>query len=230
MHMYVVIDRKVIGDFPDLRVLAVIMENLKVSTEDPELDSLMLKVIEDVKSKYKIENLKDIPSVRAYRDFFWKIGLDPTKNRPSAEALIRRILLGKPPPKINTFVDSLNIASIESEVAIGSFDADKIVGDKIVIRYAREGEEFHGIGMDKPVAMRGCEIVVSDNNGPIAMYPHRDSERTKITEETRRAILIFCGVPGVGVDMLNRAMNITVNLITRFCGGTTNPLEVKLGC
>lgn len=225
--MRIVIDGKVAKDFPDLKVLAVLIENLKVTAENPELDTLMLKLIEEVKSKYRVENLKDIPSVRAYRDFFWRIGLDPTKSRPSAEALIRRILLGKQPPKINTFVDSLNIASIKSEIAIGSFDADKIVGDKIVIRYACEGEEFHGIGMDKPVIMRGYEIVLSDNGGLIAIYPYRDSERTKITEKTRRAILVFCGVPGVGINMLNRAMGIAVDLIVRFCGGIVTPLEVE---
>lgn len=225
--MRIIIDRKINEVFPDLRVLAVLMEGLKITTKSPEIESLMASVVEEVKSKYKIETLKEILSVRAYRDFFWRIGLDPTKNRPAAEALIRRILLGKPPPSINTFVDSLNIASIRSEVAIGSFDADRIVGNRIVLRYACKGEEFYGIGMSRPAVMSGCEIVLSDEAGLIAIYPHRDSERTKITEVTRRAIIVFCGVPGIGVDMLKRAMNITTDLITRFCGGKPIPIEVE---
>lgn len=225
--MHIIIDRKVVSEFPELKVLAVLIENLQIAAENPELESFMVKVIEDVKSKYKAESLKDVPSMRAYRDFFWRIGLDPTKNRPAAEALIRRILLGNPLPKINTFVDSLNISSIKSEVAIGSFDADKIIGNVIIIRYARMGEEFYGIGMSKPSVMRGSEIVLSDDYGLIAMYPHRDSERTKITEKTKRAILIFCGVPGVGINMLSRAMSIAVDLITRFCNGKVSPIEVE---
>lgn len=225
--MRVVIDGKIAEDFPGLNILAILIENLRVTAENPELESLKMKVIEEVKSKYKIETLKDVPSVRAYRNFFWRIGLDPTKNRPAAEALIRRILLENPLPKINTFVDSLNIASIKSEVAIGSFDADKIVGDEITLRYAREGEEFYGIGMSKPMVMRSHEIVLSDNAGLIAIYPHRDSERTKITEETRRAIIVFCGVPGIKTTMLDNAMKITIDLIVRFCGGRVLPLKVE---
>lgn len=225
--MRIVIDRRVAGDFPDLRVIAVLMENLKVAAKNPVLESLMARVVEEVKSKYNVETLKDVPSIRAYRDFFWKIGLDPTKSRPAAEALIRRVLLGNPLPRINTFVDSLNIASIKSEVAIGSFDADKIVEDKIVIRYAREGEEFYGIGVSKPVVMKGCEIVLSDNAGLIAVYPYRDSERTRITEGTRRAVLVFCGVPGVDMSMLSRAMNMAVDLIIKFCDGTVTLMEVE---
>lgn len=225
--MRIIIDKKVMEDFPGLNILAVLMEGLRIASRNPEIESLMANVVEEVKSKYRIESLKDVSSVRAYRDFFWRVGIDPTKNRPAAEALIRRILLGKPPPNINTFVDSLNIASIKSEVAIGSFDADKIVGDKIVMRYARRGEEFYGIGMSRPAIMSGCEIVLSDEAGLIAVYPHRDSERTKIDEGTRRAVIIFCGVPGIGVDMLRRAMSMTTDLITRFCGGKPIAIEVE---
>ncbi|MBS7640863.1 MAG: phenylalanine--tRNA ligase beta subunit-related protein [Candidatus Bathyarchaeia archaeon] len=225
--MRIIIDRKLKEIFPDLKVLAVFMEGLKITMKNPEIESLKASVVEEVKSKYKIETLKEVLSVRAYRDFFWRIGIDPTKNRPAAEALIRRILLGKPLPSINTFVDSLNIASIKSEVAIGSFDADKIVGDRIILRYACKGEEFYGIGMSKPAVMSGCEIVLSDEAGLIAIYPHRDSERTKITEATRKAIIIFCGAPGIGIDILKRAMSITTDLITRFCGGKSMSIEVE---
>ena len=38
-----------------------------------------------VKDKYKLETLKDEPIIKAYRKFFWRIGIDPTKVRPSSE-------------------------------------------------------------------------------------------------------------------------------------------------
>lgn len=225
--MRIYIDKKIKGDFPNLEILATLMENLEVKSEDSDLELLKTNILAEIKSKYSIESLKDIPSVRAYREFFWRIGIDPTKSRPAAEALIRRILLGNPLPKINTFVDSLNMASMKSEVAIGSFDADKVSGETITMRYSSIGEVFHGIGMSKPIVLKGSEIILSDAIGPIAIYPHRDSERTKITENTRRAILIFCGVPGLGMDMLRRAMNITIELISRFCGGSPRSIEVE---
>ncbi|MEM1606580.1 MAG: phenylalanine--tRNA ligase beta subunit-related protein [Candidatus Bathyarchaeia archaeon] len=225
MHVY--LDGKIKEDFPDLKILATIIEDLSVKSDDKDLELLKDKVIEEVKSKYSIDSLKDIPSVRAYREFFWRIGIDPTKSRPAAEALIRRVLLNNPLPKINTFVDSLNLASLKSEVAIGSFDIGRVSGEFIVMRYANRGEVFQGIGMSSPIVLKGCEVVLSDNLGPIAIYPHRDSERTKITESTRRALLIFCGVPGIDINMLLEAMNITVGLITRFCGGSTKAVEVE---
>ncbi|MCX8170715.1 MAG: phenylalanine--tRNA ligase beta subunit-related protein [Candidatus Bathyarchaeota archaeon] len=225
--MRIHINERIRVDFPDLKVLATIIEGLKVKNEDPNLELLKNEVIKEAKSKYRIESLKDAPSFKAYREFFWRIGIDPTKSRPAAEALMRRVLLDNPLPKINTFVDSLNLASLKSEVAIGSFDLDKVSGELVVIRYADRGEVFHGIGMSQPIVLKGREIVISDDMGVIAIYPHRDSERTKITEATRRILLVFCRVPGIDASMLLEAMNFTTSLITRFCGGSIKSIEVE---
>ncbi|MBS7648972.1 MAG: phenylalanine--tRNA ligase beta subunit-related protein [Candidatus Bathyarchaeia archaeon] len=225
--MRIIVSQKIKDDFSEPNVLAIMIKGLKVKKRDQYLEYLKADVIREVKSKYTISSLKDIPSIRAYRDFFWKIGIDPTKSRPAAEALLRRLLSGGKLPNINTFVDSLNLASIISEVAIGSFDARKIAGEVITIRYANRGEEFYGIGMDKPIQLEGREIVLSDDSGLIAIYPYRDCERTKITEETQSAILIFCGVPGIRSELLHKAMNITTELIIKFCGGLTIPVEVR---
>jgi DNA/RNA-binding domain of Phe-tRNA-synthetase-like protein len=222
--MHLAIDQRVRGDFPRLNILTVVIKDLKIKNEDPHLKSLREEIIREVRCKYNIESLRDLPSIKAYRDFLWKIKVDPTKNRPAAEALIRRILLGNDLPEINTFVDSLNLASIKSEVAIASFDMDKIIGEPI-LRYAVKGEKFYGIGMKNPIVLQGSEIVIADGDGVIAIYPYRDSERTKITESTRNALLVFCGVPGVARERLLEAKSITVNLIKTFCGGKASAGE-----
>ncbi|MCD6470392.1 hypothetical protein J7L29_06295 [Candidatus Bathyarchaeota archaeon] len=216
--MHVRVDAKIKEDFPNLLILTALIKGLEIKKKDARLESLKMKVINEVKDKYNITSLKDLPTIRLYRNFFWKIGIDPTKRRPAAEALIRRILSGSGLPRINTFVDSLNLASIKSEVPIASFDVDKIFG-KPVLRYAVEGEKFYGIGIKEPVSLKGREIVISDNKGIIAIYPYRDSERTKITEDTYNALLIFCGVPGISLDKLQEARDITIRLVGEFCGG-----------
>lgn len=224
--MRIKVDSKVRLNFPDFEILSVIIKDLNVRGEDRRLEALKEDTIQKIRGKYNIESLRDIPSIRAYRNFFWRVGIDPTKNRPAAEALIRRVLLGNPLPKINTFVDSMNLASVLSEVAIASFDLRTVLGEP-VIRYAARGETFQGIGMEKPILLEGKEIIIADGAGVIAIYPHRDSDRTKITENTRSALLIFCGVPGVDSNMLRDAMDRAINLITNFCGGSSLPVEVE---
>ena len=63
-----------------------------------------------------------------YPQAYKRLGKDPNRYRPSAEALRRRILRGLPLYKIDTLVDIVNLVSIRSGYSIGGFDADKIVG------------------------------------------------------------------------------------------------------
>ncbi len=91
--------------FSELNLLSESIIGVDVNLEDEALDRLKEGIIEGVKAKYTKESLRDIPIFRAYRDFFRKIGIDPTKTRPASEALIRMILQNKQIPKINTLVD-----------------------------------------------------------------------------------------------------------------------------
>jgi DNA/RNA-binding domain of Phe-tRNA-synthetase-like protein len=68
------------------------IRNVRAEKDNEHIQSLKKAVYEEVKTKYNIEILKDDPTVRAYRDLYWKLGIDPTKTRPSGEALLRRVL------------------------------------------------------------------------------------------------------------------------------------------
>ena len=206
-------------EFPNLKALIIKIEDIKIKKEDIELEKFKEKIIEEVlKKKYDLKSLKDEITFRAYRDFFWRIGIDPTKIRPAAEALVRRILQGNPIPCINTLVDAYNLASIKTGIAIAAFDLDKLKGD-IIMRFAKENEEFLGIGMEKPIKLTGKEIIISDNEKIIAIYPYRDAENTKITLETSKVLFLICGVPGITEENLINAAKITIDYVTMFCNG-----------
>ncbi len=217
--MTITFSEEVKRDFPDLHVLTSFIENVTVKRFDSDLETFKKEIIEEIKNAYDIQTLKDRPVLRAYRDFFWRLGVDPTKTRPAAEALIRRLLHDRPLPTINTLVDAYNLSSIKTEIAIAAFDSDRIVGD-LRMRYARDGEEFLGIGMRSPLRLNGREIVISDNEKLVAVYPYRDADDTKVTEMTKNVLLLFCGVPGIPLEKLLEAKSVAEDFITRFCGGT----------
>jgi len=214
-----VIDEGVKAAFPDLTVLVVQINNVNVQSSGLKLEEFKKLVTEETRQFYDAETLKDRPVLRAYRDFFWRINVDPTKVRPAAEALIRRVVVGNPLPRINTLVDAYNLASIKTEVAVATFDADNLRGD-LIMRFAKKDEKFHGIGMNKPLHLQGSEIVVQDAEKLVAVYPYRDSEDSKVSEATKNVLLLFCGVPGITEEKLLEAMKVTVDYVTRFCGGT----------
>jgi DNA/RNA-binding domain of Phe-tRNA-synthetase-like protein len=210
------IDSELGTRFPDLTVITFQVNGVKIQKKDTELEKFKLEVMQQVRNEYDLDAVKDHPTFRAYRDFFWRIGIDPTKIRPAAEALIRRILAGKTLPCINTLVDAYNLASIKSRIALATFDADKLEGN-LLMRFAQEGEQFYGIGMEKPLMLKGGKIVVSDNERLIAVYPYRDADNTKVTEKTENVTMVVCGVPGIPKETLENASRVAVDYINRFC-------------
>jgi len=211
--------------FPDLKVLAFSVKDVKVTKRKDELEEFKKLVFDEVRRRYSLETVKDVPVFRAFRDFFWKIGIDPTKNRPAAEALVRRILAGKPIPSINTAADACNLASIKSEVPLATFDEDKIK-DRLTMRFALKEESFLGIGMTKPMSLNGGEVVISDSERIVALYPHRDADYSKLTEKTRNVTILVCGVPGISLETLNQSKKIAIEYINKFCNGRTEITSV----
>ena len=212
------IDSELKIHFPELSALTLDIDGVNIRKKTPELENFKLEVMRHIRNEYTLDSVKDLPTFRAYRTFFWRIGIDPTKTRPAAEALTRRILAGKTLPCINTLVDTYNLASIKTRIAIATFDADKLDG-KLLMRFAKEGEQILGIGMEKPLILKGREIIISDQENLIAVYPHRDADNTKVTEKTENVSIVVCGVPGITEEVLESASDLTLEYITRFCTG-----------
>jgi DNA/RNA-binding domain of Phe-tRNA-synthetase-like protein len=80
----------------------------------------------------------------AVRTMYKRVGIDPTKTRPSSEALLRRVRKGDPLPRINSMVDICNWCSFEFQLPYGLYDAAKIQGD-VTLRIGREGESYPGM-------------------------------------------------------------------------------------
>jgi DNA/RNA-binding domain of Phe-tRNA-synthetase-like protein len=205
-------------EFPGLEALLFDVEGLRVRATDQPGAAFIDERVSEYRRLYALETLKDEPRLRAYRDFFWRVGVDPTKVRPAAEALLRRVIQGKPFPRINTLVDAYNLASAETRVALAAFDQAKLRGD-LRMRRSRPGEMFLGIGMDAPVTLTGMEVVCEDSDRLVAIYPYRDAEASKVTADTRDVRFLVCGVPGIPEDALREAATVAAKMVTGFCGG-----------
>jgi len=112
--------------FPELAICIDIVNNVHVEKESDQIQELKEAVYKEVRTKYNIETLRDNPTVRAYRDFYWKLDVDPTKTRPSGEALLRRVLHRRELPCISPVVDAYNLASLKTMIPISGFNKDRL--------------------------------------------------------------------------------------------------------
>ena len=210
------IDRKVRICFPDLNIIINKLDDIIIEKNNSDLENYKTEVLNEISKKYNLSSLKDEKIFRVYRDFFWGIGVDPTKIRPAAEALIRRVLAGKTIPEINNLVDAYNLTSIKTGIPLAAFDNSKIING-ITARFAKSNEEFFGIGMKDPQNLKGNEVIITNEEKIIAVYPYRDSNETKITNLTKSIQLMICGVPQISKDILLKTESIAIQNITKFC-------------
>jgi DNA/RNA-binding domain of Phe-tRNA-synthetase-like protein len=142
----------------------------------------------EVKRTLQVARSGEIGSVGRARELYRRFGIDPTRVRPSNEALLRRLKKGEPLPRINSLVDVANAMSVQLQVPVGLYDLGKTNGEELVMRLGADGESYTGIGKEKVnVAGRIC---VADADGPIG-NPSADSARTMITTSTERAVWIY---------------------------------------
>ena len=217
--IHVSISEEIIKACPDLHV-AVVACDVKNTISDEQLWKEIAEVENKIRTSGKLEDINKFPPIQATRQAYKRLGKDPNRYRPSAEALRRRIFRDLPLYKIDTLVDIINLLSIQSGYSIGGFDATKIDGD-LVLGVGKEGEIYHGIGRGE-LNIAGLPVY-RDNQGGIGT-PTSDEERTKIDMDTRKLLMIINGYSGK--EGLQEAVAYGVSLLTRYVS-TTN-LEIEL--
>jgi DNA/RNA-binding domain of Phe-tRNA-synthetase-like protein len=150
----------------------------------------------------------------AVRTMYKRVGIDPTKTRPSSEALLRRVRKGDTLPRINSMVDVCNWCSFEFQLPYGLYDAARIQGE-VTLRIGRDGESYPGIRKDDVHV--GGRIALVDAIGPFG-NPTSDSARTMVTTETRRGLLVVFAPREVDARQLTRVLDVTSERMQQFTG------------
>lgn len=170
----------------------------------------------------KMEDIKKRPAIHATREVYKKLGKDPNRYRPSGEALCRRILKGQPLYQIDTLVDLINLVSLETGYSIGGFDDDKIEGD-LILGVGKAGERFEAIGRGL-LNIEGLPVY-RDNVGGIGT-PTSDEERTKITADTTRLLMLINGYSGK--EGLQEAAEYSAQLLKKYADAQNVRMDVLL--
>jgi DNA/RNA-binding domain of Phe-tRNA-synthetase-like protein len=152
--------------------------------------------------------------IAAVRTMYKRVGLDPTKTRPSSEALLRRVRRGDPLPRINSMVDVCNWCSLEFQVPYGLYDAGHISGD-VELRIGRNGESYPGIRKDDVHV--GGRITLADATGPFG-NPTSDSARTMVTTATTEGLLVVFAPRDVDARRLTSVLDTTSRRMSQFTG------------
>ncbi len=195
---------------PAMALGVLLVEDLAPAERDPALDEALAAAEAAIRSAGVPEE-----EVAATRRMYHRVGVDPTKTRPSSEALLRRVRKGERLPRIHPVVDVCNWCSVEFQLPYGLYDYDRIEGP-IALRLGRAGEHYAGIRKDT-VHVEG-RAVLADARGPFG-NPTSDSARTMVTEGTRRALVVVFAPPDRARARVPGVLDVTAARLARYARG-----------
>jgi DNA/RNA-binding domain of Phe-tRNA-synthetase-like protein len=174
-----------------------------VKLKSNQAKQLLDSAVEGAKEKFpSVEAVKDDPEVKSVRELFRKVGLDPNKEVPSGEALIKRAVSGENVPFVNNVVAINNYLSIKSGYPCGVYDSDNING---MIRFyiGKEGGQYIALGgrMKKTDNQLLLRDDISIFGGATA-----DSQRTAISKLTKNILMIIYHPKGATESIFEEIM------------------------
>ncbi len=219
--MNVTVSAEVLDLFPRLRIACISARSIDNKSPRPDLEPLMRESEEKLrKAMPDVPDLEADPRIVAWQETYRRFGTNPKRSRPSAEALLRRIIKGTTLRSVNTAVDAYIVSELEHLLPVGGYDASKIAGD-IQLRLSPGDEPFVPIGATEAEKTVKGEVVYGDAERVLTRHwNHRDCDHAKITEDTTDLVL-FVEAPDerITTDQARIQADRIAELLTRFCGG-----------
>lgn len=174
-------------EIPGVRVAIIEADGVAVAAASAALAHEIDQKCAELRNKFTVESLAQAEAIVAVRTMFRRWGMDPSKYRPSSEALLRRVVQGKGLYNVSNVVDLSNVGSIETGWPYGVYNRTAIHGE-ISLRLGRPGEKYEGIGR-RMWHLEG-RPVLADANGPFGS-PISDSTRTQVQEGVRDILTVI---------------------------------------
>lgn len=189
--MKLIISSAIVEKFPDTRIGGVVARGLESRPEAPALLSAMKEEARSrlLASGLSTEKLTQHPHIAAWRRTYQGFGVKAKKHKPTAEALVRRILKGEQVPSINPAVDAYLCVQLGTMLPVGGYDLGSLEGD-VRLEISPGGEAFTALGGAEEETAAG-EVVYRDASRVLTRrWNYRDCDPCKITSESRAVVLV----------------------------------------
>jgi DNA/RNA-binding domain of Phe-tRNA-synthetase-like protein len=203
-----------------LRAGAIVFRNVRVTAAGPELRAEIAREATALRARYAdVRAVRTISEVVWFQELLRKAGVNPCKEQPSLERLLSYALRRGDLPAINSLVDAYNLVSLRSLLSLGAHDLDRIALP-VSLRLLTGEEPFTPLGSSAAVPVAAGEYGYVDAEGRVlCRLDILQAEFSKVTAETTNALLIVEGTAAHSPDVLCKAFDDAIEMVTRHCGG-----------
>lgn len=175
--------------------------------------------IGELYEQYKELDVHSDPILEGYNILHDNIGVKRRKNIPASENLIRLLVKRGELPFINTAVDIYNLISLESKLALGAHNIERVSGN-VTLRFTDGSERFVPLGQTEPVAVAPHEYCYcDDDNEVLCRLEIRQVNKTLVDETARDIFYIVQGNEAVENSYLEETAGEIIRLTAEYCGG-----------
>ncbi len=219
-------DPEIIDRFP--AVVGGVIHATGVSNRpaSAELTAAFVAEQRSVRERLGDRPLSELPTLAAWRGVFRGFGVDPTKYRSAAEALLRRLTKQGELPSINTLVDLANLVSIRYALPVAVFDQPSAHAGTLV-RFAHGSEAWTDLGSSKADHPDRGEVIFIDEEEQVSArrWCWRQSRASAATELTTEILVTVEGHHAAAADDVDRALRDLQSLL----GSHADPSSVRSG-
>ncbi|WP_312889303.1 B3/B4 domain-containing protein [Desertibacillus haloalkaliphilus] len=204
---------------PNFKIGMITYQGIVVDHSPQMLRGRLQFFQEEIKVNLETTPLTSLAGIKEWREIFKTLGIDPTRYRPSSEALYQRIKKGQSLPLINSAVDLNNFFSLQHEIPLGIYDLDQLQGP-VEYRIGQEEDQF--LGINGRVNQLKNKLISADADGPFGS-PIVDSKRTIVTEKTKNALHIVYLKESMQPSEANKLLSSLASMFTQVHGGEATP-------
>lgn len=205
--------------FTDLIVGFGIFENLRVKRSSQDLKTMLNSSFQQHLTYADEDAIMQEPRIQRYREIFKGFGVNPNQRQPSVEAMVRRLQKRSEFLFINNLVDIGNLLVLKYRLSIGMYDLDKVKGT-VTLTFAANNDRFKPISAKDYESIDPGELIYKDSNEVICRdLNYRDSDSTKITTKTKRALVLIDGVGEQARNEVQSVLQELSTLIDQYCNG-----------
>jgi DNA/RNA-binding domain of Phe-tRNA-synthetase-like protein len=199
----VILDR--ISREPDMRDLVSLglveaWADRPFSAEE-ELTSEIASHVARLRNDHHGKTAGAIESLQPARALYHALGIDPTRHRPSPEALLRRLLRGEEFPRVHPAVDLANLWAVVSGLPVGLYDVAQLEPGPLLVRRGRAGESYPGIRRPE-IQLEGA-LIIADQRGPFG-NPSADSARTAVGPASSHLLFVMFAPSEASIQATDR--------------------------
>ena len=202
-----------------VKIVFLVIEGIDNTRISPEWMEKRKGIIANLLNDYKDIDYHADPVLEGFHILHDRAGVKRRKNIPASENLIRLLNKHGDVFFINQAVDIYNIIFMESKLALGAHDIDRVDGN-VTLRFTDGTERFVPIGQSEPVSNNPHEYSYCDDaNEVLCRLEIRQVEKTKVDEKTTNAFYIIQGNEATDNEFLLATARKILDETIKYCGG-----------